>query len=78
MTKKMTLKEFKEVLKEAEIDLDIWGYEGILNIISGYYMHEVKEEKSMGINPKFTERKAYAIYDILTERGFYDDCKAGE
>lgn len=31
---KMTCKEFKEVLEKSGMYFDVWGFEGILNIIS--------------------------------------------
>ena len=34
--KKMTQKEFKRILEDADVNIENWGYEGILNIIAGY------------------------------------------
>ena len=32
--KKMTFKEFKEVLEKAETDFEVFGFEGVLNLMS--------------------------------------------
>lgn len=71
MKKKMTLKEFKEILGKAETDFEVFGYEGILNIISlcNKYMSEESERPYV---KKMHQRISKTIYDELTERGYYE------
>lgn len=75
MTKKMTNKEFKEALEKANISFDFWGYEGILNMIAILEKYQKKEclEKGFNASAKACERRRKAIFDILNERGYYDD-----
>lgn len=71
MNKKMTFKEFKEVLEKAETDFDVFGFEGILNIISlaNKYM---AEESTRPYVKNMHKRISQTIYDELKERGYYE------
>lgn len=73
--KKMTLKEFKEVLSVSGFYGD--SYEDILNMIAGRlceaaeYAKKCKNDTYAAILDKYFNR----IYDALDERGYYDDQK---
>lgn len=75
--KKMTDKEFKQILEDAGMSFEVLGYEGVLNEISGRYRELANEFESRGcasVALKFRET-ADNIYNALDARGFYDDCK---
>lgn len=68
--KKMTSKEFKKVFNDAGFDFDIWGYEGILNllILAENYL---EDETDSDVLKKMHERRRMHIYNSLRERGYY-------
>ena len=70
--KKMTLKEFKQILADSGTDLEFWGYEGILNMISICYDKFARDMKESGLDGKNYKHRANVIYDALHDRGFYD------
>ena len=79
--KKMTAKEFKEILTDAGMDFSIWGYEGIINVLSLYYRHESQrymdeylETHDRGAKACMTieYEKADRMYKALEERGYYN------
>lgn len=49
MNNKMTAKEFKEILRKADINFNIMGYEGILNIICVHYFDQANREEKKGL-----------------------------
>ena len=73
----MTNKEFKKILKDAGIDFNVYGYEGILNklsILSDYKRREYKE-KGNEVLAKFEYDSGNVIYEALANRGYYDSEK---
>lgn len=71
MEKKMTFKEFKEILEKAETDFEVFGFEGILNIISlaNKYM---SEESTRPYVKNMHKRISDTIYNELRKRGYYE------
>lgn len=73
-TKKMTLKQFKEVFEKAGFNFDVWGYEGILNLIEShewYEYHHFKDENKQSLADMAHER-IDIIHDELVKIGYYD------
>lgn len=72
--KKMTTKEFKEVLKAAHIDFDFIGWEGILVMISNHYFTTAKEfdKKNLKSGAEAYRKNASKIHEILEERGYFE------
>ena len=71
-TKKMTLKEFKQFFNEV-YDFEIWGYEGILNMLACLESREEEEYIQRGsclAKPAFERWKK--IHDELEKRGYYN------
>lgn len=77
--KKMTQKEFKAVLEKVGMNFEVWGWEGILNMISGYNEFLSEEAIKMGSENVYRHEKniADAIFDELDKRGYYDSIKEG-
>lgn len=75
--KKMTNKEFKQILNDAGISFEILGYEGVLNNTSGHYREIANDAESRGsyVVAKTFREIADNIYNALDARGYYDDCK---
>ena len=73
--KKMTQKEFKEILASANIDFDVFGWEGILNIIAGNEIRNAKEMENLNLMAGAeARRKSFrTIYNALEERGYFED-----
>lgn len=69
--KKMTLKEFKQIFNDAGMDFDIWGYEGILNLLMIAEQHLEQETESDLLKKMHKDRGMY-IYNSLKERGYYE------
>lgn len=69
--KKMTSKEFKKIFNDAGMDFDIWGYEGILNML---VMAEVylENETDNDVLKKMHAERRMRIYNSLKERGYYE------
>lgn len=72
--KKMKAKEFKEALNKAGFDMNIYGYEGILNMIASelYADAHVLEHNSIFL-ADLSRKQANILYNILEERGYYND-----
>lgn len=75
--KKMTNKEFKQILEDAGMSFEVLGYEGVLNEMSGRYRELANDLESRGCTSVALRFRATAdgIYNALDARGFYDDCK---
>jgi hypothetical protein len=72
--KKMKAKEFKEALNKAGFYMDIYGYEGILNMIAAQLYDDAHEQEHISICLADRSRKqARILHDILEERGYYND-----
>ena len=72
--KAMTKKEFMGVLEKAGLHFDVYGYEGILNILSLYSDYESKAyENRCPVLAKMYSRYADIIYNELQARGYYDE-----
>lgn len=74
--KAMTLKQFKQVLEDAGLNFEVWGWEGILNMISGYNDYLAEQALRIGgMSYAYTHSKEAAdkIFKALEERGYYDD-----
>ena len=78
---KMTAKEFKKVLEVAGMDFDIWGYEGILNIVSIHLERSAKDEmirykntgdKGWKACAESDRKKSDSIYESLKSKGYYN------
>ena len=71
--KAMTKKEFVAVLEKAGMYFDVYGYEGILNMIALYskYASDLYELKSPAIS-KMYQHQDDVIYEELSSRGYYD------
>ena len=73
--KKMTCKEFKEALDNAGMYFDVWGWEGILNMLSAYNGYTARE--ALGLNCDVAARHDQKIsdkmYETLAARGYYND-----
>lgn len=75
--KKMTNKEFKQILENAGMSFEVLGYEGVLNALSGNYRQFANDAESRGsyVVAKTFREIADNIYDALDSRHYYDDCK---
>lgn len=73
----MTNKEFKKILKDAGMDFNVYGYEGILNKLSILSDYKRKEYEKNGneLLAKLEYDSAEAIYEALKNRGYYDSEK---
>ena len=71
--KKMTAKEFKEILNEANIDFETFGYEGILNLLSIAKHYQAEEYKQLGQKEmaNWAREDSDTIYNALNARGYY-------
>lgn len=72
MYEKMTVEEFMKVLGKF-YNFEIWGWEGILNMIASLEYKNSKEFKNEGFDLLSDDsvRRANGIHDILKERGYY-------
>lgn len=73
-TKKMTNKEFKEALTTCGFDFDIWGYDGILNLVIMSQRLQADKDQKNGYPTlaKCEYERADALQDLLRARGFYN------
>ena len=73
--KKMTAKEFKEALNTAGVNFDVFGFEGILNTLSIKYAKDSEEYSYKGLKAAAagTYEQSKILYNILNERGYYDN-----
>ena len=74
MAKKMTLKEFKEALLDGGMDLEIWGWEGILNELIIAQRHIADDSERLGCKNIADSRRRYAdkMVAILDSRNYYE------
>lgn len=72
--KKMTNKEFKEVLKKADVDFETFGYEGILNMLSIFFDRESAYAMKQGCElvARHERERADIIFDELNNRNYYE------
>ena len=70
MENTMTFEEFKEVMDYAELDFDVLGFEGVLNIISMCYGFLEKEATRPYIKELYNEQHK-KIFEELRKRGYY-------
>ena len=70
----MTAKEFEKVLTNCGIDFSIWGYEGIINIVSTYCSMEAKEyeKKNKKALVELYNDRAHKTYEYLESIGYYN------
>ena len=75
--KRMTTKEFKDAFEKSGYNFEIFGWEGILNMLSSYEDFMAKQEQERGYDKlaQYAKKRADALFDILNERGYYDDAK---
>lgn len=70
---KMTHEEFEQVLKQAGMTFDLWRYDGILNIMSEYFLDR---SCSFSFDKEFSNilsERGRKIFEMLERRGFYND-----
>lgn len=75
MAKKMTVKEFKQALEDyAEMNFDVWGWEGILNLLIGAHRYTAEFSRKLGGYrvAESDERIANQLQDFLRSKGYYD------
>jgi len=74
MAKAMTCKEFWQVLESVGITKEIWGYDGILNMISILESSQAEQCEKMGLKAAAdgNKKRSDAIFKVLTDRGYYD------
>ena len=72
--KKMTSKEFKKVFEDAGFDFEVWGYEGILDLVAVAVRSQAIEAENRGAVtvPKRCRERADYIENTLRERGYYN------
>lgn len=72
-SKKVTLKEFKEVMNK-HYPLDIFGYEGWLNIVLKQSIFDMDEADKFNCpaTKKAAQERWDDIYGFLKEKGYYD------
>ena len=72
----MTFEEFKEAFdKGIGYSFEQFGFEGILNILCLCERYSAKEDKEKGFNAsaEMSTQNADMWYNLLKERGFYND-----
>jgi len=70
---KMTHEEFLQALGQAGMTFDCWGYEGILNIMSEYFLDK---SCTFSFDKEFSNilsERGRKIFEILESRGFYNE-----
>ena len=74
MANRMTKKKFLEVFEAAGFDFDVWGWEGILNMISCHesYSADLAERDGFLAAAKGNRERADYIFDVLKDLGYYD------
>lgn len=68
---KMTLEEFRQILKDAEVSAD---FESLLNKLVSYY-YRISDECFVDGHKSIAKdymKKGNAIYNTLDQRGYYD------
>ena len=70
--RKMTAKEFKEILTESGVDFEIFGFDGILNELSIY--NEMMAKKYAGTCVEMAYKNiSNKIFKELEKRGYYSE-----
>lgn len=71
----MTTKEFKQAFNECGYDFEIWGWDGILNMIACYASLEEERQLKRGCDSlaKHEGKRREKIHAYLESRGFYDN-----
>lgn len=74
MAKKMTLKEFKEALMEGGMNIEIWGWEGILNelVIAQRTIADESERVGCKNIADCRRRNADKMVAILDARNYFE------
>lgn len=74
--KKMTQKEFKQILADSGMPFESYGWEGILNALSGWTRKLAYdlEANNLFAGASKLHDESDAIYKALEARGYYDDC----
>ena len=72
--KKMTCKEFKQAFTDCGYDFNIWGWDGILNMIACYAIREEEYQTKRGCETlaKVERNRAHKIHEYLVENGYMD------
>lgn len=72
--KRVTNKEFKEILTACGMDFDVWGYDGVINLLVVAQRSMGDKDEAGGYNTlaKREHEVADKLQDALRERGFYD------
>lgn len=72
--KKMTNKEFKAILAEAGVPIDVFGYEGILVKVALQLRAQARKDRKAGYGSlaKSAEERASKIHELLKKRGYFD------
>lgn len=75
--KKMTAKEFKAALDKAGFEINIFGYETILNVLIMKLYDDARDleadNKSTKLTADHLRKQADVLYNILEARGYYND-----
>lgn len=75
--KKMTNKEFKRVFTECYGDFEIWGYDGLLNIVCLALSYRIKNLKESNADMTSLiareEERRQKIWEYLKENGYFED-----
>lgn len=71
--KKMSNKEFKQILNDSGLDTKIWGYDSILNMVVRCLYNDAKnsEERGFKLSAEHDRERANKIFDELEKRGYY-------
>ena len=74
MARKMTQKEFKQAFNECGYNFDIWGWDGILNMIACYATREEEYQIARGCETlaQVEADRRKKIHDYLDKRGYYN------
>ncbi len=71
--RKMSNKEFKEILTASGDDFEVYGYEGIINLLVLYHRWESDRMKDISpILSDYDNQIANKLHETLEERGYYN------
>lgn len=72
---KMKAKEFKESLNKACFNMDVYGYEGILNLLINKLYADARELELHNNNraANYARKRGDILYNILEARGYYNE-----
>ena len=73
--KSLTLKQFWTILEKADMPRDIYGLEGILNILCIGEWSEADRQKARGckVLEDLAVKRANIIHDSLADLGYFKD-----